>query len=253
MKITFLGTSAGIPDPDRHCSSTMIEIGERVYLIDAGAPLVDCLRAQGLLMEREAAARIAAVFTTHAHSDHTVGLLHLLDTCTWFFRDASLDVYLTKPELGDAFVTCIELMESLPFPHDRLRLRAVTEGVVFDDGYLRATYIPTRHCEPFPSYSILIEAEGKAVLFSGDLSARLEKQDVPAVLAERSLDLFVCEMAHFTPQQLAPYFDTCRAKEVRINHFCPPEKIEQTRLLAEEEHYPFPIRFARDWDTVELN
>ena len=64
MKITFLGTSAGIPDPDRHCSSTMIEVGERVYIVDAGAPMVDCLRTQGLLMERENAERIAAVFAT---------------------------------------------------------------------------------------------------------------------------------------------------------------------------------------------
>lgn len=253
MKITFLGTSAGIPDPDRHCSSTMIEVGERVYLIDAGAPVVECLRAQGLLMQREAAARIAAVFTTHAHSDHTVGLLHLLDTCTWFFRDADLDVYLTKTELGEAFVRCIEQMERMNFPHDRLRLNAAHEGVVFDDGVLRATYLPTRHCEPDPSYAILIEAEGKAVLFSGDLSARLEKQDVPTLLSSRELDLFVCEMAHFTPQQLAPYLDTCRAKDVRINHFCPPEKIEQTRLLAEEKQYPFPIRFVRDWDTVAFD
>ena len=70
MKITFLGTSAGIPDPDRHCSSTMIEVGERVYIVDAGAPMVDCLRTQGLLMERENAERIAAVFATHSHSDH---------------------------------------------------------------------------------------------------------------------------------------------------------------------------------------
>ena len=253
MKITFLGTSAGIPDPDRQCSSTMIEVGERVYLIDAGAPMVDCLRAQGLLMERANAARIAAVFTTHAHSDHTVGLLHLLDSCTWFFRDASFDVYLTKAELGNMFVGCIEQMENLPYPHERLRLRTAAAGVVFDDGVLRATYIPTKHCEPFPSYAILIEAEGKAILFSGDLSARLEKQDVPAILSARPLDLFVCEMAHFMPEQLSPYLETCSAKDVRINHFCPPEKIEQTRLLEEKKHYPFPIRFLRDGDTVDLN
>jgi len=253
MKITFLGTSAGIPDPDRHCSSTMIEVGERVYIVDAGAPMVDCLRAQGLLMEKEKATRIAAVFTTHSHSDHTVGLVHLLNTCTWFFRDASFDVYLTKEGLGDAFVQCIERMDAVPYPHDRLRLHLAQAGVVFDDGILRATYVPTRHCEPHASYAILIEAEGKKVLFSGDLSGCLEKQDVPTLLSETSLDLFVCEMAHFTPQQLSPYLDTCRAKDVRINHFCPPEKIGQTQQLAKEKQYPFPIHFLRDGDTVEWN
>ena len=250
MKITFLGTSAGIPDPDRHCSSTMIEVGERVYIIDAGAPLLDCLRKQGLLMDRANADRIAAVFTTHAHSDHIAGLLQFLSASNWFFRTSSFDVFLTKDHLGDKLIECIELMDMLPFS-ERLKIHRAHVGVVYDDGILRATYIPTKHCLPDESYAILIEAEGKRVLFSGDLSHNLEENDLPAILWETDLDLFVCEMAHFTPAHLAPYLDACRAKDVRINHFCPPQKIEQTALLAKEKQYPFPITFLRDGDIVE--
>jgi ribonuclease BN (tRNA processing enzyme) len=253
MKITFLGTSAGIPDPDRHCSSTMIEVGERVYVVDAGAPMVDCLRTQGLLMERERAARIAAVFATHSHSDHTVGMLHLLDACTWYFRAACFDVILPAKRLGEKFAECIEIMEGMPFPSDRLRLREASAGVVYDDGVLRATYIPTRHCEPYPSYAILIEAEGKRVLFSGDLSGKLGKQDVPALLSETELDLFICEMAHFTPEELSPYLDTCRARAVCFNHLNPLDKIDRMRALATEKGYPFPIHRAVDGGVLELN
>ena len=139
MRITFLGTSAGLPDPDRHCSSTLIEVGERVYIVDAGAPMVDCLRAQGLFMEKERAERITAVFATHSHSDHTVGLLHLLDACTWFYRTASFDVILPEKELGEKFAECIEIMERLPFPRDLIRFREASAGTVYDDGILRAT------------------------------------------------------------------------------------------------------------------
>ena len=253
MKITFLGTSAGIPDPDRHCSSTMIEVGERVYIVDAGAPMVDCLRTQGLLMERENAERIAAVFATHSHSDHTVGMLHLLDACTWYFRTASFDVILPEKELGEKFAGCIEIMEKLPFPSDRLHLKEASAGVVYDDGVLRATYIPTRHCEPHPSYSILIEAEGKKVLFSGDLSQRLNKTDVPALLSDAELDLFVCELAHFTPEELSPYLDTCRARAVYFNHVNPLDKIERVRAIAAEKGYTFSVHKAVDGGTVELN
>jgi hypothetical protein len=97
-----------------------------------------------------------------------------------------------------------------------------------------------------------LEAEGKAVLFSGDLSKDLEKNDFPTVAFERELDLFVCEMVHFSPQTLAPYFATCRAKQVRINHFGSLEKMTETAALAKEQGYPFPIVFTNDDDTVEI-
>ena len=48
MKITFLGTSHGVPAADRYCSSAMIEVNGSVYLIDAGAPVIDLLIRQAL-------------------------------------------------------------------------------------------------------------------------------------------------------------------------------------------------------------
>ena len=248
MKITFLGTSAGMPDADRHCSSTMIEIGDHIYLVDGGAPLVDCFRQRNVVPQN-----LKAFFNTHGHSDHLIGFLHLLDVCTWFYRDTRFDFYVTEQEIADTFIHCVSLMEApLPFPHDRLRAHVATEGTVYDDGVLKVTYIPTRHCEPHPSYAILLEAEGKKVLFSGDLSARLAKNDLPLLLSEETVDLFVCEMAHFTPAQLEPYLDTCLAKLVCFQHFCPPEKKEQTLALAKEKQYAFPVHFLRDGEVILL-
>ena len=43
MKITFLGTSHGVPAKDRFCSSIMLESGGSFYFIDAGAPVMDLL------------------------------------------------------------------------------------------------------------------------------------------------------------------------------------------------------------------
>ena len=48
MKITFLGTSHGVPAADRYCSSTMLEINGARYFIDAGAPLIDILLRRGV-------------------------------------------------------------------------------------------------------------------------------------------------------------------------------------------------------------
>ena len=47
MKITFIGTSHGVPAADRYCSCTMIESGNSVYFIDGGAPMIDELLRHG--------------------------------------------------------------------------------------------------------------------------------------------------------------------------------------------------------------
>ncbi len=36
MKIIFLGASHGYPEPNRKCSSTLVEVGNKKYFIDMG-------------------------------------------------------------------------------------------------------------------------------------------------------------------------------------------------------------------------
>ena len=78
MKITFLGTSHGVPLASRYCSSTLVECGDNAYLIDGGAPVADLLIRYGIPYEK-----LRGVFVTHMHSDHTFGLLHL---CSWLCK-----------------------------------------------------------------------------------------------------------------------------------------------------------------------
>ena len=91
MKITFLGTSHGVPGADRYCSSALVECGDNAYLIDGGAPVADLLIRYGVPYEK-----LKAVFTTHIHSDHTIGLLHLMSLSSWKFKESSYDLYLTE-------------------------------------------------------------------------------------------------------------------------------------------------------------
>ena len=41
MKVTFLGSSHGVPSAERYCSCIMIEAGESIYFLDAGAPIME--------------------------------------------------------------------------------------------------------------------------------------------------------------------------------------------------------------------
>ena len=47
MKITFFGTSHGVPEKNRFCTCIMLESGGSIYFIDAGAPMVDLMLSKG--------------------------------------------------------------------------------------------------------------------------------------------------------------------------------------------------------------
>jgi ribonuclease Z len=97
MKITFLGTSHGVPAADRYCSSAMIEVNDSVYLIDAGAPAADLLIRRGVNLDT-----VKAVFTTHLHGDHVFGVIQMASLFNWFFKTADADFYLTEQAGIDA-------------------------------------------------------------------------------------------------------------------------------------------------------
>ena len=60
MRITFLGTSHGVPEAHRHCACMMVECGERIYFVDMGMMAMDALRRRGRPIEN-----VKAIFITH--------------------------------------------------------------------------------------------------------------------------------------------------------------------------------------------
>ncbi len=242
MKITFAGTSHGVPSAERFCSCYIIESGDRVYLIDAGAPAAEMIMRYGREVND-----FRAFFATHCHGDHTNGMLSLASLMTWFYKESGGDFYLTEKEQIDATKIWFKSTGINDFAPDRIRYHVASEGVVFEDENIKVEYIPTKHIAN--SYSILVTEGEKRVLFGGDFSWMLRENDVPEVIKEE-LDLFICEMAHFTTKEIAPYFETCRAKKVAISHIglvCPMEEIEGLK-----GKYPFEVLIPNDGDFVEI-
>ncbi len=247
MKITFLGTSHGVPSAERHCSSTMLEVNGVRYLIDGGAPVADLLTRRGIPFET-----VRAAFTTHSHSDHTYGLAQFCSLCSWFYKKADLDVYFTEQAVPDAFRQMMVLGGD-KFDADRVRFHVIAPDFVYEDENLRITAIPTNHiCWPdHPSYAYLIEAEGKRLVFTGDLQHR-DAGDFPAAAKNEPTDLIVCEMAHFGAEALFPILDTCPTKQVLINHVGFGPHFENIDKAVAAGRFAFPLRAAADGDELEL-
>ena len=68
-KITFLGTAHGAVTPTRFHSATLLQVGGKNYLIDAGDAVCGQLTKNGLFLPD-----LNTIFITHPHLDHFGGL-----------------------------------------------------------------------------------------------------------------------------------------------------------------------------------
>ena len=201
MKITFLGTSHGITEKGAFCSSALVTVGAARYLVDVGAP-VDTLLANLDVPLRD----IRGAFITHPHQDHYVGLAQLTYTVEDFGRFLDVAFPVLAPE-GIDFGALNVFLWGDARGHDRYRVENPPErrirfrvypdapdagSVIFDDGILRVTAYPVRHIPH--SHAFRLEAEGKRVVFTGDLLRDLS--DYPRVATETPVDLVVTEAAH---------------------------------------------------------
>lgn len=246
MKITFLGTSHGVPAANRYCSATMIEIGDNIYFIDAGAPITDLVLRMGKKIEN-----IRAVFTTHSHGDHVIGLFSLCDLVTWHYKKAFISVYLTEQKLLDLlFETSGYLSNNNPAR--RINFEKITESTVYEDKSIKVSYISTMHKNRGiePSYAILFEAEGKKLLFTGDLSGNLKLNDFPSYGLENHTDLTVCEMAHFSMDHIHPYLEKLKTDILCFTHVYPLDKYEL--IEAKKDTFGYKMLSPSDGDTIEL-
>ncbi|MBQ7384256.1 MAG: ribonuclease Z [Clostridia bacterium] len=246
MKITFLGTSHGVPSAERHCSCAMIEAGDAIYFIDAGASIIE-----ELLKRKKDISKVRCLFTTHGHGDHIYGIIQFTDLINWYYTNYSINVYFTEQRVNDAVNNLIFATSGSKVKESRIKFITVDKDFVYEDENIRLSLIPNMHLGTTrPSYGILVESEGKRILFSGDLSKGLKDKDFPAILAEESIDAFVCELAHFGISDMLPYLDTCKAKSVYFTHVEPASKFEDIKAIS--NNYDFSVNILSDSDEIVL-
>ena len=249
MKVTFLGSSHGVPSAERYCSCIMIESGDAIYFLDAGAPIMDEI----LRLDKDIN-KVRAVFITHCHSDHTLGMLGMISLTNWYYKNAEMDVYIPEQPMIDAIKELFRCNHNYPVKEDRLRFKKYESGFVYDDENITLSVIPTRHLESYnaPSYAFLVTCKqtGKTLLLTGDLSQRLALGDFPSIVSEQPIDAVICEMAHFGMDGIKPYLDKCLARAVYFNHVFPFSKFDD--IEEANGSYPFPLYIVKDRDEIHL-
>ena len=243
-----MGTSHGVPSAERYCSSTMLQTKGSAYIIDAGAPITDTVLRAGEIFDN-----VRGIFTTHCHGDHIDGIFHFIDLSMWYWKNTNYDVYLTSEAVIDAIHAVIRAVSpGAKFPEERLRLHLATEDTKFEDDNIKLSYIPTKHInENNLSAAMDIEIEGKRILFTGDMSHKLAKDDFPKVAFEKEYDLIVCELAHFGIPEVIPYLDRVKTKRFAFTH-ASERKFGDIAELAASGKYQFEILHPKDGDVLEI-
>ena len=218
-------------------------MGESRYIVDMGTQSIEQMATRGIPADS-----IRAIFFTHMHGDHTNGIISFLDLCSWKFKTAEPTLFwpCDTERVRELLSAWLLLNETEMRPFD---FRRVAAGVIYDDGVLRVTAYATRHCRE--SYAYLLEAEGKRVIYTGDLSTNLRCNDFPMIAIEEPSDLLICKMAHFLMEHITPYLEQCQTKQLCFTHVSGREGRMQS-IIDVKDNFAFPVLIVNDGDEIVI-
>jgi ribonuclease Z len=140
MKLTILGCYAATPRTITNPTSQILEIRNRMFLIDCGEGTQVQLRKNKLKFSK-----INHIFISHLHGDHFYGLVGLISTFMLLNRKTDLHVYGPK---GIKEIILLQLRYSNSFTGYNLyfhELESKESEVVFEDEKVIVKTIPLKH------------------------------------------------------------------------------------------------------------
>ena len=140
MKLTILGCYAATPRTITNPTSQLLEIRNRMFLIDCGEGTQVQLRKNKIKFSK-----ISHIFISHLHGDHFYGLVGLVSTFMLLNRATDLHIYGPK---GIREVIKLQFKLSNSWPNFGLffyELESVESEIIFEDDKVLVKTIPLKH------------------------------------------------------------------------------------------------------------
>ena len=273
LKVTLLGT--GYPDPrmDRFGPSILVEAGKEKLLIDCGRGA-----AQRLSQLNIPSAEVTALFLTHLHSDHVVGIPDFWLTGWIRGRKTPLRVWgpagtaQMMSHLEEAFSFDIHVRrdvdEKLPAQGVTTNAKDIEQGVVYESGGIKVTAFTVDHGPVKPALGYRVDYDGHSVVLSGDtrFSENLIKfaqgTDVlihevidPVAFSAKTPFLtpeqrLVVIAHHTTPEEAGTVFKRVHPRLAVYSHIVPGDSPNLVALTRKT--YDGPLEVGEDLMSIDI-
>ena len=177
FRVTLLGTGSPNPVLRRFGPGVLVQAGGKNLLIDCGRGVTQRLLQSGVKL-----GAVDALFVTHLHSDHIVGIPDLWLTgwleANYGQREGSFRVYGPAGTQGlmDGLVTAYDwdikariADQGLKAANIRPEVTEFKQGVIYDNGGVKVTAFEVDHGDLLkPAFGFRVDYAGRSVTVSGD-------------------------------------------------------------------------------------
>jgi ribonuclease Z len=143
MQLTILGSSSALPTSERFPSAHVLNVHERLYLIDCGEGTQMQFRKNKMRF-----GKINHIFISHLHGDHIFGLYGLLSTFSLMGRAASIHLYAPANYHSILLSHLNDFDIHLNYEIDFIPLSGKNPVQILDEKYMTVTAFPLEHRVP---------------------------------------------------------------------------------------------------------
>ena len=271
IKVSLLGTGTPKPIMERFGPSIIVQAGGETLLFDAGRGCLQRMTQLNLSYQK-----INALFLTHLHSDHIVGLPDLWLT-GWLTSKRGIPLLVFGPigtgkmveYLQKAFEYDIKIRvedDKASAEGCRLSVNEIQEGIIYEKNGVKVLSFEVDHYPIVPAFGYRIEYKGHSVVLSGDT-----RYSENLIKYARGTDLLIHEVVippdtlnkadprynivahHTTPQLASKVFNEVKPKLAVYSHISNPYlRNEQELIKQTKANYTGPVILGVDLMTISI-
>ena len=271
FSVTLLGTGSPRANLERFGPSILVQAGDQTLIFDAGRGSIQRLSQIGVGFNQ-----VDALFLTHLHSDHVVGIPDLW-LSGWLLSRRAEPLTVFGPNGTSAMMERLRQAsefdirlriedDGVPQSGSELNLNDIEQGVVYEAEGVRVTAFEVDHRPIVPAFGYRIDYEGHSVVLSGDtryspnLIEFAEQADLLVHEVADASNAFLADnpnfqqvLAHHTlPQDAGRVFEGVQPKLAVYSHIVVSDITNSDLVSRTRETYTGPLVVGEDLMTFEV-